>query len=65
MTLTPVTRTRISVAPYPFDQASLDVNVVHRRLSRAIFDNAQDFQSAYMGASPDIATFTFFDPGHE
>lgn len=65
MTLTPVARTRISVLPYPFDQPSLHVNVVHRRLSRALFDNAQDFQSAYMRASLDIATFTFFDPGHE
>jgi hypothetical protein len=65
MTLTPVARTRISVLPYPFDQSSLQVNVVYRRLSRAVFDTVQDFQSAYMRAALDIATFTFFDPGHE
>jgi hypothetical protein len=63
MTLSPLARTRISVAPYPFDHPSLDVNVVYRRLSRAVFERAQDFQDAYMRSSPEIATFTFFDPG--
>jgi hypothetical protein len=56
MTLTPVARTRNSVAPYPFDQPSLHVNAVLRRLPRAVFDHAQDFQSSYMRASLDIAS---------
>jgi Protein of unknown function (DUF3891) len=62
MTLTPVTPTRISVEPFPFDQPSVDVNVVHRRLSKCVFANVQEFQAAYFQAVLHSATFTFFDP---
>jgi Protein of unknown function (DUF3891) len=63
MTLTPVAPGRIGVVPYPFDEPSLDVNVVHRRLPKTVFEHAADFQAVYMRAPLQIATFRFFDPG--
>jgi hypothetical protein len=63
MRLTPITRTHISVEPFPFDQPSLDVNVVYRRLSKGVFDNEQAFQAAYFQAPLQVSTFTFTGPG--
>lgn len=52
----------ISADPFPFDQPSLSLNVVYRRLPVSEFKNAQAFNEAFFGASPLIATFIFFDP---
>ena len=62
MTLAPIAPKEISVQPYPFDQPSLDVNVVYRRLPKAIFENSAEFQATYMRTPLQIATFTFVDP---
>jgi hypothetical protein len=62
MTLAPVEPSKNSVRPYPFDQPSLDVNVIYRRLLKSTFENAAEFQAAYMRAPLQIATFTFVDP---
>jgi hypothetical protein len=62
MTLSPIGPQRISVRPYPFDQPSLDVNVVYRRLPQTKFEGAADFQLAYMRAPLQVATFTFIRP---
>jgi hypothetical protein len=62
MRLTPITNGRISVAPFPFDQPSLDVNVVYRRLSKGQFASAHEFQTAYLQTPLQVATFSFFDP---
>jgi hypothetical protein len=63
MRLTPITKTRVSVEPFPFDQPSLDVNVVYRRLSKGVFDNEQAFQAAFLQAPLQVSTFTFTGPG--
>lgn len=62
MRLTPITNTLISVSPFPFDQPSLDVNVVYRRLPKGQFKSAQEFQVAYFQAPLQTATFSFVDP---
>lgn len=59
MSLIPITRTRISVEPFPFDRPSLDVNVVYRRLSKGVFESAQAFQFSYFQAPLQLSTFTF------
>jgi hypothetical protein len=61
MRLTPVEPARISVDPYPFDQSSLDLKVVYRRLPQQTFADAPSFRAAYFGTAPQIATFTLFD----
>jgi hypothetical protein len=58
----PASPTSISVDPFPFDQSSLSLNVVYRRLPGSRFKDAQAFHEAIFGASPLIATFTFFNP---
>jgi hypothetical protein len=63
MRLTPVTNTRIGVAPFPFDQPSLDVNVVYRRLAKGVFENAKEFQAAYLQAPLQVSTFSFINLG--
>ena len=60
--LAPVEPGRISITPYPFDQPSLDVGVVHRRLPTGRFDDLRAFHTAYFNTTPRLATFTFFDP---
>jgi hypothetical protein len=62
MTLSPIEPKKIAVRPYPFDQPSLDVNVVYRRLPRTKFESAAEFELAYMQAPLQVATFTFIHP---
>lgn len=59
--LTPVAPARIVVEPYPFDRPALDIGVVHRRLPRNTFRDADDFQAAYFAAMPQVASFTLVD----
>jgi Protein of unknown function (DUF3891) len=61
MRLKPISGRRISVDPYPFDQPSLDINVVYRRLPTAMFQNAQAFLESYFATPLQVATFTFID----
>jgi hypothetical protein len=63
MRLTPVTAMRVAVDPFPFDQPSLDVNVVYRRLPKSTFANVHAFHAAYLSTAQEVVTFTFFDPG--
>jgi len=58
MRLQPISPTRISVEPYPFDQAQLQLGVVYRRLP-ATFPDAQAFEAAYFAAPPQLASITF------
>jgi hypothetical protein len=58
MRLQPISSTRISVEPYPFDQAALQLGVVYRRLP-STFPDARAFEAAYFEASPQLASFTF------
>jgi hypothetical protein len=62
MRLTPITPTRISIDPYPFDQPVLEMKVIYRRLSQQHYDDAQAFQTAFMKAEPQVVTFTYVDP---
>jgi hypothetical protein len=57
--LTPTSPTRITVDPYPFDQAMLEIGVVCRRLARNAFRDSDDFHAAYFAAAPQVANFTF------
>lgn len=52
----------VSVDPFPFDQPSLPLNVEYRLLPVSEFKDARAFYEAVFGASPLIATFTFFNP---
>lgn len=52
----------ISADPFPFDRPSLSLNVIYRSLPASTFKNAQEFYEAIFGASPQVATFTFFNP---
>jgi hypothetical protein len=52
----------ISVDPFPFDQPTLALNVVYRRLPVTEFKDARTFYEAVFGASPLIETFTFVNP---
>jgi hypothetical protein len=56
--LVPTAPSRVSVDPYPFDQPALEIGVVHRRLPRDTFRDADDFQAAYFAARPQVASFT-------
>jgi hypothetical protein len=58
MRLSPLSPTRIAVDPFPFDQPSLELSVVCRRLP-GHFQDARAFEAAYFGASPQLASFTF------
>jgi hypothetical protein len=61
MTLAPIAPKKISVRPCPFEQPSLDVNVIYRRLPKTTFESAAEFQATYMRAPLQVATFTFID----
>lgn len=61
--LTPTSPSTISVDPFPFDAAPLDVAVVYRKLPASALHDAEIFKAAYFGARPQIATFTFV-PAH-
>jgi hypothetical protein len=58
MRLQPISSMRISVGPYPFDQAPLQLGVVYRRLP-ATFRDTRAFEAAYFAAPPQLASFTF------
>ncbi len=62
MRLTPITAARIGIDPFPFDQPSLELNVVYRRLPKQTFEDAVAFQTAFLRAEPQVASFTYFDP---
>jgi hypothetical protein len=57
--LTPTAPMRIAVEPYPFDEPALEMAVVHRRLPRNSFRDADDLQAAYFAAALQVANFTF------
>jgi hypothetical protein len=59
MRLAPADGRRITVDPYPFDQPSLDVSVVYRRLPKCVFEDEASFKQAFFGTTPQLATFTF------
>ena len=61
MKLAPVAPMRIKVDPFPFDQPSLEIAMVYRRLSRQVFEDESAFQKAYFEAPQRLAKFTFFD----
>ncbi len=61
MRLTPMTQTRISIDPYPFDQPALEMKVVYRKLPKQTFENANAFQTDFLKAEPQVATFTYLD----
>jgi hypothetical protein len=58
----PIDTNTIVVDPFPFDQVSLPLNVVYRRLPKDTFQNERAFQEAMFGASPLVTTFTFVAP---
>lgn len=60
--LDPMAPGRISIAPYPFDQPSIEVKVVHRRLPTCTFSDVNALHKAFFNATPQFASFTFFDP---
>jgi hypothetical protein len=62
MRFTPTTDRRIAIDPFPFDQPSLEVNVVTRRLRDSTFADENAFNTAFFDAAPQLETFTFFDP---
>ncbi|HEY3656082.1 MAG TPA: DUF3891 family protein [Steroidobacteraceae bacterium] len=62
MRLVPVAAGRISIDPYPFDQPSLDISVVYRRLPKCVFENEPTFKKAFFGTTPQLASFTFINP---
>jgi hypothetical protein len=59
MRLTPITQTRISIDPYPFDQPTLEMKVIYRKLPKQRYDDAHAFQTAFMKTEPQVATFTY------
>ena len=61
MRLTPITQTRISIDPYPFDQPTLEMKVIYRKLPKQRYDDAHAFQTAFMKTEPQVATFTYVD----
>jgi hypothetical protein len=62
MRLAPAAGTQISIDPYPFDQPSLDVSVVYRRLPQSVFDDEVAFKKMFFGTTPQLASFTFINP---
>jgi hypothetical protein len=53
---------RITIDPYPFDQPSLDVSVVCRRLPKSVFEDEASFRRTFFGTTPQLASFTFINP---
>jgi hypothetical protein len=62
MRLQPIAAKTISVDPFPFDQPSLQLSFICKRFAKPEFKDAQAFDEAFFGASPQIQTFTFVDP---
>jgi hypothetical protein len=63
MRLAPAPGRQISIQPYPFDQPSLEVSVVYRRLAKCQFEDEPTFKRAFFGTTPQLASFTFTNPG--
>jgi hypothetical protein len=61
MQLTPITQTRISLDPYPFDQPSLELKVIYRKLPKQTYEDGHAFQTAFLKTEPQIAIFTYVD----
>jgi hypothetical protein len=59
----PIGSNTIMFDPFPFDQPLLQLGVIYRQLPTTEFNDATSFYQAYIGASPQIETFTFLD-GH-
>jgi hypothetical protein len=59
MRLRPISPTRISMEPFPFDQRPFEASLIYRRLPKSQFADAAAFEAAYFNASPQIGTFTF------
>lgn len=59
MTLTPLGDSDNTVAldPYPFDQAALTTNIIHRRLTQNKFKDQAELQEVYFKTAPQIASF--------
>jgi hypothetical protein len=57
--LAPTSATTIVIDPFPFDQASLEAAVVYRQLPPSALRDADTFKTAYFGARPQTAMFTF------
>jgi hypothetical protein len=57
--LTPTSPATIFVDPFPFDRAPLEAAVVYRQLPQSALRDADTFKSAYFGARPQVAVFTF------
>jgi Protein of unknown function (DUF3891) len=62
LALTSASPTAIVIDPFPFDQAPLDVAVVHRHLPQSALRDADTFKAAYFGARPQTAVLTFIAP---
>jgi hypothetical protein len=57
--LTPSSAATITIDPFPFDQAPLEVAVVYRQFPASALHDADTFKAAYFGARPQVAVFTF------
>jgi hypothetical protein len=54
---TPIDAKTIALDPYPFDQPSLILSVIFRRLMQNKFKDATELQEVYFKATPQIASF--------
>jgi hypothetical protein len=59
MRLRPMSPTRISMEPFPFDQRPFEANLVYRRLPKSQFSDATAFEAAYFQAPPQVTNFIF------
>src|SRR5215510_2331241 len=57
--LTPTSPATIAVDPFPFDQAPLEAAIVYRQLPQSALRDPDTFKTAYFGARPQVAVFTF------
>ena len=62
MQLTPLAPATIALDPYPFDQPSLTVNVIFRRLPQNKFRDSAELQSVYFRTAPQIASYKLVPP---
>jgi len=61
MQLTPLSPTKIALAPYPFDQPAITASLIYRRLLGQSFPDQGAFQAAYFATAPQLSSFTFVD----
>lgn len=64
MSLTPMGSNTIALDPYPFDQPSLSVSVIHRRLAQNKFKDQAELQSVYFGTPPQVVSFELVPKTH-